>query len=166
MHSWQCDNVWSCSWLDGRWCCGGSTPRPESQRLSIRFRSGGCVGKSMASTHWFPNNCLYTPATHSQTRMRNVCHSFSRLFRLCHRSSVWTCSFLWGENGYSGGPASTGVLWQMPIELYDAELWAQVPVKDAVLSRHPQVKVFDSASPVPPSTLEQKLFCCWLNAHL
>ena len=32
--------------------------------------------------------------------------------------------------GAIGKPANSGVLWRMPIELYGAWLWAQVPLKD------------------------------------
>lgn len=50
-------------------------------------------------------------------REHNVHQGVSRLFHAFHMWSVWTCSHLCRESGASGGPASSGDLWWMPIEL-------------------------------------------------
>ncbi len=70
-------------------------------------------------------------------RQHNILHSISTLFHICHMFSVWTCSHLWREQGANGGPADYGVLWQMPIKLHSAVLWAQIPLQDIRSSFHP-----------------------------
>lgn len=74
--------------------------------------------------------------THCQTGhagwccgQHNIPHAISRLFQICHMSPVWTCSHPWRKWGANGGPANSGVLWQIPIKLHSAGLWAQVPLQ-------------------------------------
>lgn len=38
--------------------------------------------------------------------------------------------YLWREQGVSGGPANSAVLWQMSVELHGVGLWAQVSLED------------------------------------
>lgn len=52
-------------------------------------------------------------------RILSSIHSISKFFRACHTWAV------------ARGPASSDVLWWMPIELPSPGVWAQVPSKDA-----------------------------------
>ncbi len=94
--------------------------------------------------------CLPRPSlSHHQTshaewcyRQRNVLHGISWPFHVCHKCSGWTCSHLCKAQGTSGGPASSGVQWQMQIELHGAGQWAQRPLEDVGPSGHPHEVCF------------------------
>ncbi len=75
-----------------------------------------------------------------QTRSRVTC-------------SGGTCSHLWKAQGASGGPANSGVQWQMPIELHSAGQWAQGPLEDVA----PQATLMKSVS----EYLVRDILTCW-----
>lgn len=48
-----------------------------------------------------------------------------------HDERFAACNIICEENGMLvGGPASSGVLRRMPVNLHGIRLWAQVPLKD------------------------------------
>ena len=116
-------------------------------------------------------------------RQRNVHHGVSRHVHTCHTSSVWTCSHLWRERRANGGPAGSGFLSQMPVEVHAAGLWAQVPLQDITPLWSLFLTVWSETC--TPVTCRRSfcrdlavllLFllaqrsryrsCCWFNAHL
>ena len=94
--------------------------------LAITWSSVILQGYASQDHHW-PSQTSHARWCYWQ---HNVHHSISRLFHACHMFSGWTSSHLWREQGTNCRPANSGVLWQMPIELHGAGLWAQVPLED------------------------------------
>ncbi len=121
-------------------------PTPAALCLTVALRNSSqyltAVNLPLDSTFLWPSQVYYSadhppPNWSYWMTLLAAEHSLWHIQTISLLSHVLSVNLLSREWGTSGGPANSGVLWQMPIELHNAGLWAQVWLEDVRLPCHP-----------------------------